>query len=159
LPFVSKYTEDDWLRTIDLIEEGHGSVAIGRALGIPRDTARSWIGRYRRFGLLGWDLMGTRKNYPFEIRLAAVKAFLGGETKPQVLARFGIRHKTQLDGWVTAYRRDGENALRPKPLGRQPADRTAPESAEQKIARLEMENAALKKLQALVAEERRRSSK
>lgn len=128
-------------------------------MGVGRDTARNWVRAYRRDGLL-W-LTGVRKNqsYPFEVRLAAVKAVLeDGGSHLEVSERFGFSTRTLLATWIRAYRDHGEDGLRIKKRGR-PAARSRPETDSEKIARLEMENAALKKLAALVAQERRSGRK
>jgi transposase len=75
------------------------------------------------------------------------------------MARFEIRHLSQLEDWVRRYREHGAAGLQPGKRGRKPRAAPAEETLEQKVRRLEMENAALKKLQALAAEERRRKSR
>jgi transposase len=88
-----------------------------------------------------------------------VLAYLSGAAREHVMERFEIRHLSQLEDWVRRYRENGAAGLQPGKRGRKPRPAPAEETLEQKVRRLEMENAALKKLQALVAEERRRKSR
>jgi transposase len=159
MPFSRKYEEAVWLELIRMVEAEQGERAIAKDLGIPAPTVRKWISIYRRVGLIGWVAMSTPTKYPFELKLAAVQAFDSGTSRHELLARFEIRNMTQLDNWLSAYRRGGEDALRPKRRGRPARTVASEETVDQKIARLQMENAALKKLHALVVEERRPSSK
>lgn len=160
MPGRRVYQESDWLRVIELAEGGFGRDAIASSTRISAATIRKWLSLYQREGIKGWGAAaGTRTLYSFETKLAAVKAFHAGMIKDEVLAKYSIRNMSQLEVWITRFRDGGEDALRPRRPGRRAPDPTAPESVEAKIARLEMENAALKKLQALVTDALRPSSK
>jgi transposase-like protein len=159
LPVKSKYSETEWLKAVELFAAGHREWAVGSELGLPRSTMRRWLWLYERFGVVGWAAVSTPQKYSFETKLAAVQAFIGGTTKLEVMAEFEIRGQSQLDQWVSRYRSGGEDALRPRPRGRRPLSAIGEETVDRKVARLEMENAALKKLRALAAEERRLSTK
>jgi transposase-like protein len=102
-----------------------------------------------------------KQTYSKETKVAAVEAFLGGAIKSRVMKDFEIRSDASLERWVRIYRKDGPEGLVPKPVGRprkHPA-LSAEETLEEKVQRLEMENAALKKLQALAARRRPRESR
>lgn len=93
-----------------------------------------------------------------------MEKFLAGTSKTEIILEFGISTRSIFDKWVSIYRKDGPAGLIAKRKGRKPLV-IGEESLEQKVYRLEMENALLKKFQALVAEEkaaqpskRRRSS-
>ncbi|WP_185740508.1 helix-turn-helix domain-containing protein [Homoserinimonas aerilata] len=141
-------------RAEELIVAGYGRRAIASELGISAYTARKWVHAYQRFGVLGLVPVTANTKYPFELKLAAVQCFLGGDSKPEILDKFQIRSPAALDRWVRTFRATGEESLK-RTRGRPPAS-TAEETVERKVLRLEMENAALKKWQALVAEEQRR---
>lgn len=148
---------------VELLEQGHGAWAIATQLKVPRNTVVKWIGHYRRQGDEGLEPAAMKiAAHPTETKIAAVEAFLGGTVKPQVMKDFQIRSHASLDRWVRAYRKDGPEGLLPrKPTGR-PPKQAAPaveETLEEKVQRLEMENAALKKLQALAAPRRPRESR
>lgn len=152
---VRKHGDEARRQVASLVDAGFGTKAIAHRVGLHRDTVDKWIGLYRRYGLVGLDPVSEHQKYTFETKLAAVRAFEAGQTKASVMTEFNIRNKTQLDRWVSQHREGGDEALRPRRRGRAP-DPAGEEPVERKIRRLEMENAALKKLQALVAEERRR---
>ena len=98
------------------------------------------------------------KSYPYGVKVAAVERFLGGASTADVVLEFEISTRSLLDKWVAIYRAQGAEGLRPKRKGRVPKDPNV-ETLEQKVARLEMENLVLKKLNALVAADQRRTGK
>ncbi|UNK45043.1 helix-turn-helix domain-containing protein [Arthrobacter sulfonylureivorans] len=104
----------------------------------------------------------TKQSYSFEFKLALVERFLAGETAPDLAAEVSLSSPRLLETWVRAYRREGVDALRPKPRGR-PRKPDAPAPAElSEVERLRLENERLRaevaylgKLRALRAQERR----
>lgn len=98
------------------------------------------------------------REYPIEIKLAAVKAHLEeGITTDNVLNLFNINNRTQLQNWCAKYRDFGEIGLVSSKRGRPRKDEVRePKSNEiplwKKVQQLEMENDLLKKFQ---EEERR----
>jgi transposase len=83
------------------------------------------------------------KSYPQETKLEAVRLLLEeGLPKRTIMKRFGIRSDTQIENWARAYRKDGTAGLVPKQKGRSP--KQGPETLEEKIRRLEMENEILR---------------
>jgi transposase-like protein len=91
----------------------------------------------------------SNKKFSYEVKLAAVLKHLEGVPLPVVMTEFGITTRAMANKWVAAYRVSGPDGLKPKPRGR-PPKHAGVETLEQKVARLEFENEALKKLQALV---------
>lgn len=53
MPTSPRYPDAVRQQAIALSEKGKGYKAIAAALGVPRDTVRSWILRYRQSGQLG----------------------------------------------------------------------------------------------------------
>jgi transposase-like protein len=92
------------------------------------------------------------KSYPQHLEVAAVGKFLAGTPKSQILLEYEISTRSLFNKWVAAYRKDGPEGLVAKTKGPKPSV-VGTESLEQKIYRLEMENALLKKFQALMAKE------
>jgi len=135
-----------------LVDSGYGYRTIARKLGVPVQSAKGWVHRYRRMGVLGLFPVSTHTPYSFETKLAAVQAFLAGTVKEEIMVTFAIRSRGQLDSWTKAYAIGGEDGLRPKRRGRPPTP--VVETDARKIRRLEMENAALKKASALALAER-----
>ncbi|WP_243697108.1 helix-turn-helix domain-containing protein [Aeromicrobium phragmitis] len=104
----------------------------------------------------------TKQSYPFEVKLEIVTRFLAGEPKVDLAREFGVSSPKLIETWARKYRNDGEDGLRPKPLGR-PRGSTPPTGGEEsELERLRRENeylraqnAYLGKLRALMEERRR----
>jgi len=96
-----------------------------------------------------------KPSFTFEFKLEVVRRFVAGEATALELAReHDLSSPTLVERWVRVYRRDGEDALRPKPKGRPAAVADSSEPSElqrlrQENLRLSAENAYLKKLRAL----------
>lgn len=148
-------------KAIELIGRGCGYGAADRALGLPNDTVRGWLYIAQAVGIE--DFLDGKKrytSYAFETKLAAARAVVDeGMTKVDAMAAFGIASLSPLKQWCKAYREGGAEALRPKPKGRprgakaRPRPRTREDELETRVRKLEAENAYLKKLAALRAEE------
>ena len=82
-------------------------------------------------------------HYEKAVKEEAVKLFLEeGCTYREIAERMGIRKADRIKAWVRWYRREGEAAFT-RPIGRPRKEQDEKEY----IARLEMENTLLKKLQ------------
>lgn len=111
--------------------------------------------------------MGKKsRSYRWELKVAAARDVVeGGEPKAAVMARHGIASLSPLEKWCALYRKGGAEALRPKPKGRpsgsraKPALKTREQELEERVRKLEAENAYLKKLSALRAEKRLRAGR
>ncbi len=94
--------------------------------------------------------MSDRKrmqHYPLETKLEAMRLFYEeGKTRAQITAQLGILDASRVKKWLHQYRQGGVAAFvkKPRRLGRRPK----PENQDAYIARLEMENDLLKKLDA-----------
>jgi transposase-like protein len=141
----------------EMFDHGLGYRSVAGQLALSTTTARRWNDRWRQGLLLGSEAM-AQKSYPFEVKVAAVERFLAGMSTSDVVLEYEISTRSLLDKWVAIYRAQGAQGLQPKLRGRIPKDRSA-ETLEQKVKRLEMENTALKKLQALVTADQRRTGK
>lgn len=61
----------------------------------------------------------ARREYSYELKLAAVEAFIGGgKTRREVVEEFDIASISTLKKWVIAYRQEGSAALQEKQKGR-----------------------------------------
>ncbi|MGN0076815.1 MAG: helix-turn-helix domain-containing protein [Parafannyhessea sp.] len=117
---------------------------------------------YRSVGSEVLLQMGAvHRTYDYETKLAAARAFVdGGESRAEVMSRLSIASLSSFERWCAAYRRGGAEALRPKPKGRPRGSKPAPraltreEELEERVRRLEAENAYLKKSIALKARKR-----
>ena len=96
----------------------------------------------------------TKQQYSFEIKKEVVQRHRAGETAMDLAREFGLSSEQLVRGWSWKWRQGGDEALKPKPKGR-PRGSVAPkplseeEKLRRQIARLEAENAYLKKLRDL----------
>ena len=92
------------------------------------------------------------KHYALEDKLEAVRLFLEeGKTQAEIAEMLGLRRKELVERWVRQHRHE-DNAFR-KPIGRPRKQPGKPESQEEELKRLRMENDLLKKLQAELRKE------
>ncbi|MCP2199451.1 helix-turn-helix domain-containing protein [Lentzea flava] len=99
--------------------------------------------------------MTGKRSFTFEVKLEIVRRFVAGEATAIELAReYELSSPRLVQNWVRAYRREGEEALRPKPKGRpaKAAGTAGPSELEQLRAenlRLSAKVAYLEKMRAL----------
>jgi len=87
------------------------------------------------------------QHYRLETKLEAIRLFYEeGRTRAQITAQLGILDASRVKKWLHQYRQGGVAAFSKKRRG--PGRRPKKENQEAYIARLEMENDLLKKLQA-----------
>lgn len=146
------YSEETRVEATRQFELGNGYHVVAKYLGLPLSTARTWHDAHRQGHLLHSGFVRENRIYPQQLKLEAVEKFLAGTPKTDIVAEFGISARSLFERWVAAYRKDGPAGLAPKPRGRKPSA-VGQESLEAKVQRLEMENALLKKFQALMAED------
>lgn len=160
-----KYSSETRIEAARLFDAGFGLNSVATHLGITQGIARDWADSHRQGRLLGLVVMGNR-NYTQQEKVAAVELFLSGVSKPDVLEQFQISTRSLFTKWVALYREFGPDGLKAKPRGRpkQVVEGVA-ETDAQRIYRLELEVAVLKKSIALLAAEdlahetRRKSSR
>ena len=149
-------------RALELFEAGFGKLSASSSLGIPVGAVEKWFYAYKAVGPEGPLNMGrTHNSYSFETKLAFARMVVdGGAALADAMDAHGVVSRTSAQRWCKAYREGGEEALRPKPRGRpkgSPAGQRAPATREEeleiRVRKLEAENAYLKKLEALRAEE------
>ena len=149
-----------------LFDAGFSYEVVSKQLGISKYTVRSWHDHHNQGRLIGLGPMKSHKHFSQEQKLDAVNLFLSGASKTEVMGRFGISSRSLLSNWVALYREHGPEGLAPKPKGRPTKNKAeVQETDAERIKRLEMEVAVLKKYNALLAEEdyaqrtRRKSSR
>lgn len=140
---------------VALFVAGYGALAVATRLGVSRTAVRRLHDRWRLRSAGALMMKPGKRSFTFEFKLEVVRRFVDGEVSALELAReYDLSSPKLVENWVRAYRRDGEQALRPKPKGR-PA-KPAPASGDSELERLRAENlrlsaenAYLKKLRAL----------
>lgn len=83
----------------------------------------------------------TNTAYSFEAKRAIVRRYLAGEPAQKLAEEFNLSRPDQVRRWERLVRREGEDALRPKPKGRPPGLKKEPQT---EIERLRQENTRLK---------------
>ena len=150
-----------------LHDAGLGRRSIGARLGMPHETVRKWLDKYRAGGMeLLLKTRGKQVRYDYETKVVAASAVVdGGMPKPKAMARFGVASPSPLDSWRRLYREGGVEALRPKPKGKprgsgaKAAPMTREQELEREVRRLEAQVAYLNKSIALKAELRPRTGR
>ena len=158
----SSLSEDQREAAVAWFEKGIADTATAGLLGVSRGPVNRLYRRWRIHGRGALVAKPTKHAYSFEFKLALVERFIAGGTSPDLAAEAGLSSPRLLESWVRAYRREGADALRPKPKGR-PRKPDAPPPAElPELERLRRENERLRaevaylgKLRALRAQERR----
>ncbi|OBF30434.1 transposase [Mycobacterium sp. ACS1612] len=146
-----------------MFEQGFGDSAVARHLGVSRWPVRGLYRRWRVHGMGALVGKPTKSTYSFEFKLDVVRRVLDeGATADQLADEYTLSSGKLVQSWVRAYRRHGEDGLKPKPKGRTPGGGSPPtpgdmsdlERLQQENLRLRAENAYLKKLRALRAQRR-----
>lgn len=156
----SSLSEQQRLQAVALFEGGYGADAVATRLEVGLDAVDLLYDRWR---VSGRDVLGpkrTRQTFSFAIKREVVRRFLAGESRIILAQEFGIAAPKTIQAWARRFRQEGEDGLRPKPMGRARADAMAPsgdrselEQLRQENARLRAENAYLGKLRALSPDE------
>ena len=161
----SPLSEDQREAAVAWVEKGIADRAAARLLGVPQSPVRELYLRWRIHGRGVLVAKRTKQVYPFELKLDLVERFIAGETAQELAAEARLSSSGLLKNWAAAYRREGPDALRPKPAPGRPGSPPQPEpepEAEPELERLRRENELLRakvaylgKLRALRAQERR----
>ena len=148
---LSEYQRE---QLVECFEQGMGSLAAANALGVSKYAVRTLRRRFQLHGRLCLVEKPTKQQYSFEIKKEVVERHLAGETRMDLAREFGLSSDILVRDWARKWRKGGDEALKPKPKGR-PKGSAAPkrlseeEQLRRQIARLEAENAYLKKLRDL----------
>ena len=150
----SSLSEHQREQLVELFEQGMGFKAAATALDVSKYAVRMLYRRFTLHGRLCLVEKPTKQQYSFEIKKEVVQRHLSGETAMNLAREFGLSSEKLVSGWSRKWRKGGDEALKPKPKGRPKGSATPkPLSEEAKlrrqIARLEAENAYLKKLRDL----------
>lgn len=139
---------------VTLFAEGYGYAGTANRLEPSAYSVRALYHRWKIHGRLCLVEKPTKTQYSFEIKKEVVSRFLAGESKSALAQEYQLSSPQLISAWLRRYRDDGDDGLRPKPQGR-PRSSSAPrvlteeERLRRQVARLEAENAYLKKLRDL----------
>jgi len=167
---MTKYDEQFRLSVVKQYLSGTaGSAAIGRRNSVPETMVRWWVKLYQRHGLAGLQKKFQHYDAPFRLRVLQ-QMWKNQWSYAETAIAFGIRNPGCLAAWERCYHSGGIDALKPRTRGRPPKmPITTPSDPPQspvddasrsreellaEINQLRMENAFLKKLEALVQEEK-----
>jgi transposase len=162
--FMSKYSSEFKLKIVQHYLEGKvGYKALGHIHGVYYRHIANWVRLYQQHGSEG--LAKRHTNYSVEFKLNVLKKhFENSWSNQETSAYFNIPSPSLIGVWLRLYNQGGETTLEPKPKGRRPVKRTANdiqtilkkpinelshEELLQRVHYVEVENAYLKKLEAL----------
>jgi transposase len=140
---------------VALFEAGYGRNTAATRLGVSRTAVRRLHDRWKLRGAGALMMTPGKRSFTFEFKLEVVRRFVTGEaTASELAGEHDLSSPKLVENWARLYRREGEEALRPKPKGR-PA-KPAGGSGLSELDRLRQENlelsakvAFLEKLRAL----------
>lgn len=161
---MAKYDEQFKLGIVQqYLDEQSGYKTVANQHGLSHGMVRRWVKWFEAYGADAFKKKFT--HYSAEFKLSALQhVWDNALSYGQVAIQFDIRSPGALGMWERSYRMGGLDALRSRPKGRakamagsikkpeQPSD-PGPRSHDELLAELDylrMENAYLKKLQALV---------
>lgn len=135
---------------------GFAEKTVGTLLGLSESIVQKWLYTYRALGKEAL-FVTTHRRYSHEEKVAVAQSVLEGRmSKPDAMAAFGIKSKTQVDTWCRLYREGGPDALLPKPKGRpKESERlfsSREEELEARVQELELELEVQKRINALADE-------
>lgn len=99
----TRYSLEDKLAYIDLVEQGMNTRQIEHQYGVKHDQVKQWIERYRAEGLDGLKHRKVHR-YPLEFKQKVVDLYLAGNTSyPQLASQFKIPNPSVIYRWVNLY--------------------------------------------------------
>jgi len=153
------HTPEEIMQAFTYQEQGKTIKQTAVSCGVSPSTIKDWN---RQFRIRGKSMLKSKKRtysrYPEATKLSAVKAYLNGEDANQVAKHFGILRAQSIYAWSRDQRYRGgitmEEENRPKRTNKKVG---SPEpikemTREEELEFLRMENAILKKLDALRSE-------
>jgi len=163
---MSKYSLEFKLEIVNCVLQGKDSVnAIARIYGVDRGFVRSWSDAYKYHGVDGLTVKRYRYDGQFKVNVVEYMQEHHISAR-EIAAKFGVFSFETVLKWERIYYEEGRDALfknewrqpkvkienKPQKLQKPKIDKTVPEDLAAEIYRLRMENAYLKKLNALVQE-------
>ena len=158
---MTKYSHEFRMKIVLELESGETAKGAAKKHGISKKMVRRWWASYCESGTEG--LIGVNQKYTAEFKLKAIEFRWAHELSYlHAAAQLGIPGESTLRAWEKKYLKFGVEALQDTKKGRLPKVPKQPppkksltheEQLEARIKQLEMENAYLKKLKALVQQQ------
>lgn len=170
---MAKYSVDDKLSAVMRYMDGVESfISIGRSMGTSASVIMNWVKQYEYQGVEGLSKK-SYTNYSAQFKLDVLNYMIDNGTSPNETAViFNISSPATIRTWRLLFKKGGVDALIPKKKGRTPMDKEdnkkkkkqAPakgsvEALKAEVEQLRMENAYLKKLNALVRDKEKSPNK
>ena len=161
--FMSKYSYEQKLEVVlKVIEEGYGQKLAGSLIGACRGDVQKWVKLYQEHGAEG--LRMKKGVYDGEFKISVIEYMHANHISVrEAAAKFGIPGHATVCKWERIFYEEGREALfrdnrgckgmpKKRSPGKSKLDKKVEEDLIAENQRLKMENAYLKKLQALVQE-------
>lgn len=160
---MSKHSAQFKLKVANDYLKGGGYLRVANAYGIHTTDVRKWVLAYRLHGPSSLQERGYQQYTP-QFKLLVLEHMRANKASPRsTSAHFNIASPSTILVWRRLYNEGGNTALEPKPRGRpsmpkrheiqalltKPSSELTPDELLRKLHYLEVENAYLKKLQAL----------
>lgn len=167
---MAKYSKELRLQVVVEVESGKSIESTARKFNVSQNVVREWWRRYSKGGIE--QLFSTNQKYSSNFKLYAIEyRWSNGLSYSQAASDLGIPNQGTLYAWEKLYLGKGANGLLDTKKGRpvkmprkdknpsKKAQLTREQQLEAENAQLRMENAYLKKLNALVVEREKSKKK
>ena len=160
---MSKHSAQFKLKVVNDYLGGGGYLRVANHYGINTTDVRKWVLTHKLHGVSALQKRGYQQYTP-QFKLLALEHMRANKASPRsTSAQFNIASPSTILVWQRLYNEGGITALEPKPRGRpsmpkrheiqallaKPSSELTPDELLRKLHYLEVENAYLKKLQAL----------
>lgn len=96
----------------DLFEIGMGYKSVASYLGVNKETVREWSYTWRALGREGLLAdADSHVEYPGEIKVAAARDRLRGDSMVDVMERYQIPNRSRIKQWCKVYKKHGPGAF------------------------------------------------
>jgi transposase len=164
---MAKYRLEEKLEVVLKVEkEGCSQGEAGRIIGASKSEVQNWVKLYREHGAEGLTM--KRWSYSGQFKIEVLEYMHANQLSiRETAAKYGIPSYSTVGKWERIYYEEGQEALFRDNRGRKGMEKNrAATKLDKKVEedliaenqRLKMENAYLKKLQALVQERVRREN-
>ena len=96
--------EEKLAAVLEYVNGNKSYTEAGKVVGVDSWTVRDWVFRYKLEGAEAFFSKGKNKQYPEELRKAAVMDYQAGTgSLREICSKYKIREKTQLRMWIEMY--------------------------------------------------------